>query len=188
MPVLAFTFLGSWQINQDQAGGAPRAVVSFGDTSSGGYLNINMGSYSARQNASSTVTATRDFRVSSSGEAVTIARSIETILKNAYADVSVKVQRVTGSSTFSFPEFNRFVGSRPRYFQQTDSRTRHMSGGVYRLVISVKNVKDRTGSWTSVSPYQFTFNGVGGNGPRQYGDWDSWASFNPFFVQPAFFD
>lgn len=184
LPALALTFLGSWNITQSQTGGAPRATVTSRDTSTGGVLNIDLGSFSRKGEASSTVTARRNFQVASGGEAVTIARNIQTILKNASVDATVQIQRV------NFPAFSESAGSRPRFFQDTTSRTKRLGAGTYQVVVTVRNTKDRNGSWTTVSPYQFTFNGVRGPSP---GDIENnflqhyRVPDNPFLIQPAGF-
>jgi hypothetical protein len=189
VPVLALTFLGSWQIQQNQTGGAPAAAVTFSDTSTGGMLSIDMKSFSMHREASSTVTATRNFSVHSPSEAVTMARSIEAFFKHAFVDVKVTVQRVSGSSNFSFPEFKRFVGSRPQYFAGTASRTQRMNAGTYKVIVSVQNVKASNGSWNTVSPYKFTFNGVTGSRSSDYDDsFNAKQLDNPFFVQPVSFE
>ncbi len=184
VPALALTFLGSWNITQNQTGGAPPATVTSQDTSTGGILSIDLGSFSHTGAASSTVTARRNFRVASAGEAVTVARNLETILKNASVNATVQIQHV------SFPAFNDTAGSRPRLFQDATTRTKRLGGGTYQVVVTVRNTKDRIGSWTTVSPYQFTFSGVRGPSP---GDIESnflqhyRAPDNPFVIQPAGF-
>jgi len=192
MPALALTFLGSWQVTQNQQGGAPRATVSSHDTSSGGVLNLNLGSFSHTGAASSTVTAARNFTVSSPQEAVTIANNFQTILKNAGLNVTVTVRRTSGGSDkFGFPKFSQTAFSRPRFVDVTSTKTRTLTAANYRVTVTVQNTKDRNGSWTTVSPYQFSFNGVRGNSP---GDIENAflshhpITDNPFFVQPVSFE
>ncbi len=185
LPALALTFLGSWQITQQQTGSAPRATVTSHDTGTGGVLNIDLKSFSARATGTSTVTAVRNFQVASPSEVVTVARNLQSILKNASVDATVQIQGI------GFPAFSDAAGSRPRLFQDTTSRTKRLRGGTYRVVVTVRNTKDRNGSWNTVSPYQFTFSGVRGPAPN-----DIENSFlqhyrapdNPFVVQPAAFD
>jgi hypothetical protein len=192
MPALALSFLGTWQFNQNQTGGAPRAAVSSRDFSGGGSLTINMGSFSRRGEGTSTVTATRNFSVSSPREAVTIASQFQSILKNAGVDVSVDVRRVNGGGdVFGFSRFDRSVNSRPRFFDRSYSRTRTLASGTYRVTVTVRDTKERTGSWTTVSPYQFTFSGVGRGSPGDIEDAflaHYRPQVNPFFVQPVSFD
>lgn len=184
VPALALTFLGSWNITQAQTGGAPAATVTSQDTNNGGILSINLGSFSQRTAASSTVTARRNFRVASAGEAITIARNLQAILKNASVSATVQVQHV------GFPAFSDSAGSRPRLFQDNTTRTKRLGGGTYQVIVTVRNTKDRNGSWTTVSPYQFTFSGVRGPSP---GDIEGnflqhyRAPDNPFVIQPAGF-
>jgi len=160
MPALALTFLGAWNINQNQTGGAPAAVVTSGDSATGGFLNIDMGSYSNRVVASSAVTANRDFSIASPSEVVTFTRAIQAIFRNANLEASVTVQRLSGTSDFLFPTFDRKVGSHVRYFNRVDRRTHRMNSGTYRVLVTVRNTKEKTGFWQTVSPYHFTFNGV----------------------------
>ena len=185
LPALALTFLGSWQITNQQTGGAPRATVTSQDNSSGGVLNIDLKSFSCRASGSSTVTAVRNFRVDSPSEVVTVARSLQTILKNAAVDATVQIQGVR------FPNFDEAAGSRPRLFADSTSRQKRLRGGTYRVVVTVRASKDRNGSWTTVSPYQFTFSGVRGPSP---GDFENnfmqhyRVPDNPFVIQPVSFD
>lgn len=160
LPAMAITFLGSWSVTQFRTGSPPVAVVSSGDTGGGGFLSIDMGSYTAPRSAVSQVTAVRTFRVRSSGELLNLDRQFSTQLRNANLNLDVQFQRITGRSSFRINPITESAGSTTRTVGLNRTDSRFMTGGLYRAVITVRQHKSATGMWNNVSPYRFTFTSI----------------------------
>jgi hypothetical protein len=164
IPAVAITFLNSWDVRQNQSGGAPSATVSSTDTPDGGSLTIGMRAYSAPRVATSTVDAVRRFRVNNKKEMVSLVRRFNTYIQNADLRVSVRFRRLTGSTNWNLPDVqaSRYAEfSRASFwinYNQTDSKL--MSGGTYEVSITVRQHKNATGAWNNATPYRFTFSSL----------------------------
>jgi hypothetical protein len=171
MPVLALTFLGSWTFRQTQFN-APPITPTFGDDSTGGFLQLNAGFAPATFDfpfGVSTLTAIRDFRVTNSNEIFNVTQGFNSLLQGANANVTVQVTNLNGSpnppTVFSFARNERAGNRFSRLTGTPNSNTTLLNGGDYRLKIQVRYRKSRVGIWDTTdlqeaSPHLFNFTGI----------------------------
>jgi hypothetical protein len=147
VPVSAITFLSPWRVAQTKRTNAPVATFdpSFG---SGETLLVDMGRTTTR-GAQSRVEASREFRVDSTSETVSISHVFETLLNDARMSVKMKLKPSGGlkMKTVKFDE----KGGRDEVFGDNQEITGLLAPGDYVLKIKI-DYKNRDGQWDNSLP------------------------------------
>lgn len=158
VPAFAITFLGSWSFSQSQSSGVSAATTSSTDTATGGALTINMGKINNKKNASSSITATRQF-TATAGQNLVVDREFITSLTNAGLSVSLTVKDASNATVYSY-SLNQPV---PTTGSITDPGAGYtaLAGGTYSVSITITHTTGSTsGNWdNTASAYTFSFNG-----------------------------
>ena len=162
VPVSAITFLAPWDITQKQKHGAPAAVTVADAIPSLGSLLVDMGATNIRK-ASSSVSASRRFRVGSGSEMVSIGHDFETLLQDANLKVTIKISPPHG---FTIPttSFKVEPNAMSNVFGFSRQFTDSLPEGDYTVKIKI-NYKNRNGAWdnnppSSSSPHTFTIQSI----------------------------
>jgi len=169
VPVSAFSFLGSWTFRQLQLG-FPLALINVGDQSTNRFLQFGLGSLFPDVNgvpmASSSLTATRDFRITNPSEALTINQSYGTLFRGSNFNVTVRISRIVDSTPVF--DFNRTERAGLRYSRLAGATTNdslNLGAGDYRVRVRVRYHRNRAGLWDASVPtvgsaYALTFAGM----------------------------
>lgn len=161
VPAFALTFLGTWTISQTQTGfNVPAAQAIAADTPTGGSLTVDMGLYTGAGRATSEVTATRLFQVSNPSELVTIAQSFSTGLSRTGVVATVTIEPISGTGDLITSELSAKGGGTPQLVTRSATDQATLTGGLYRVVINIRYIKEPDGAWNNISPHRFDFTGV----------------------------
>jgi hypothetical protein len=161
VPVSALTFLTAWDITQKQKNGAPPAVTVADAIPSLGSLLVDMATPN-NQKASSSVSASRRFRVGPGSEMVSIGHAFATLLEDAMLKVTIKISPAHG---FKIPTTSFNMGSgMSNLFNFSDQFNGTLPEGDYNVKIKIA-YKNRNGSWDnnppgSSSPHTFTIQSI----------------------------
>jgi hypothetical protein len=161
MPALAIVFLSPWSIVSNvQTGGAPAAGIARAWDSAGRHgltsaLQVNMGQFSSKTDATSSVTIQREFRVdSTAGEQITFKGLLGGAFKSASATASLSIGHYEGGQFVvdqRIPLLHGHAGKGARRFALNKAfLTRRLAangGQPYFLMVSVQYSKHRDGFW-----------------------------------------
>lgn len=168
VPALGITFLGSWRFFSTTTGGSVAgSSTGFSDQANNYGLTIGMGSVQPPSNVSKySVTATRDFQITSLSELVRISHSFGTFISDGSINVTMTIQRYgVANDPFNFPPYS-FVApqSNPPAFAYLDDffRTGTLTQGLYRLSLTITYMRTPgpNSSWNNSSPHTFNFRGL----------------------------
>lgn len=174
VPVYGLTFLGPWRFLQSRVM-APSVVTTSGDNSLGGFLELGMGFNPPTQDpfglpmAVSSITATRNFRITNPSELLTISQAFQNFLQGANVNVTLQLTRLNVPDPFPAPvslSSNERAGIRfgGSIAGSTPSPV-SLNAGDYNVTVRVKYKKHRLGFWDNTlpelgSPYVLRLTGV----------------------------
>lgn len=163
VPAFAITFLGSWRFFESTPG---VASLSFSDAPNNYSLRIGMGQVPPPNIMKLSVTATRDFQISSSSEMLRIAHQFRSFLRNSSINATLSIQQFNvPNDPFNFPPYS-FSAVNPGAGTFSEAaldfaKTGRLNQGLYRLTITLTYTRNMADSyWNNFSPHTFTFNGL----------------------------
>ena len=166
VPALGLTFLTPWVFTQSQLR-APPFRTSTGDLPRGDFLQLDMGANLKWRSATSSITATRVFRITNPTEAVTFAQDLQALMRGSNLNVSVQVRKLNGTGLqLELPPIHERTGIRLlRLARRSSFNTLLLTGGDYSVTVRVTYRKNRLGLWDSTasdsgSPYRLTITGI----------------------------
>lgn len=170
VPALGLNFLGSWRFFSSATGGTVGGDTSqFGTDAPGIYdLRIGMGTVDPPSNVTKySVTATRDFQITSPSELVRISHSFGSTIRGGSINANITIQRYgVANDPFNFPpySFTAPTGPPPGQFAGLNDffRTGTLLQGLYRVSITLTYTRSvgPDSSWNNSSPHQFNFRGL----------------------------
>ncbi|HQR09102.1 MAG TPA: hypothetical protein PLN21_19930 [Gemmatales bacterium] len=167
VPALALTFLGSWNFFSATTGGGGSDIVNGtfhnnSDNPNNYGLTIGMGFVNPPSTITKySVTATRDFQITSDSQLISIAHSFGSFLDNGSISATLSIQRYgVANDPFNFPPYS--VTTPPGTFVGTNlTRFGRLTLGLYRLSLTITYMRTPpNGSWNNSSPHTFTFLGL----------------------------
>jgi hypothetical protein len=163
VPAFAITFLGSWRFFESVPG---IATKNSADSPNFYTLQIGMGQVPPPDINKLSVTATRDFQITSSSELVRIQHQFRTLLRNSSINVNVSIQQFNvPNDPFNFPPYSFSAvnpGAGTFSVAQLDfAKTGQLMMGLYRATITITYTRNIADSfWNNTSPHTFTFSGL----------------------------
>lgn len=167
VPALALTFLGSWNFFSATTGGGGSDIVNGtfnnnSDNPNNYGLVIGMGFVNPPSTITKySVTATRDFQITSESQLVAIAHSFGSLLNNGSINATISIQRYgVANDPFNFPPYS--ITTPPGTFVGLNnfSRIGRLTLGLYRLSLTITYMRTPTDTWNNSSPHTFTFQGL----------------------------
>lgn len=167
VPVLALSFLGTWQFFESKSGTQlPPSHNHFSSDNPGvgGNLQIDMRQFTTTTDGKITVTATRDFALSRT-ELVNISHSFGSLLANGNISVTMSVVRIGAMDVFGWPPYSGNAGNGPPgVFGTNFNKSVALSAGNYRVSLTIiyntGSLNNPGGQWNNTSIHNFNFSGV----------------------------
>jgi hypothetical protein len=165
VPALGITFLGGWRFFASVPGIATTNAV---DNPNNYDLTISMGQVNPPSTVTKlSVTATRDFQITSASELVRISHSFSSILRDGSINATLTIQRYgVANDPFNFPPYSFTAPGAPAppsnpslndFFKQSD-----LMQGLYRLSLTITYTRQNNPDsfWNNSSPHVFNFRGL----------------------------
>jgi hypothetical protein len=159
VPAFALTFLGTWSIFQSPSKIA--TIYPFIDSPEHYQLKIGMGQIPPPEITKLSVTATRDFQITSASQLISIQHFFGSLLTNSSINATISIQRYNvPSDPFNFPPYSfTALGQQTATLDFTKFGT--LTQGLYRLTLTLTytcNNPDNC-AWNNTSPHTFNFDG-----------------------------
>jgi hypothetical protein len=157
VPAFALTFLGSWRYFESTPG---VATVSSTDAPNDYTLMIGMGQVPPPDIMKLSVTATRDFQITSTSELIRISHFFRSLVRNTSVNVNLSIQQFNvPNDPFNFPPYSlATIGTNEIGIDI--SKTGKLNMGFYRVAITITYTRHIADSfWNNFSPHTFRFLG-----------------------------
>jgi hypothetical protein len=158
VPAFAITFLGSWRVFESVPG---IATVTSSDAPDDYILQIGMGQVPPPDIMKLSVTATRDFQITSASELIRISHQFQTLLRNSSINVNLTIQQFNvPNDPFNFPPYS-FAAIGTALASLDFAKTGNLTQGFYRVAITVTYTRHNAADsfWNNMSPHTFRFQG-----------------------------
>ncbi len=159
VPAFALTFLGAWSFFQSVPGIAqiPAPI----DLPENYRLVIGMGQVPPPTNVTKlSVTATRDFRIDSVSQLISIQHAFTSFIRSASINVTLSIQRYNvPSDPFNFPPYST-SSQLPAVVGLDFTKMGMLTQGLYRLTLTITYTRNPAGEWNNFSPHTFNFRGL----------------------------
>jgi hypothetical protein len=160
VPAFALTFLGGWNFFQSVPGIA--TIFPPSDAPEHYMLKIGMGQIPPPSVTKLSVTATRDFQITSPSQLISIRHMFGSFLQSGSINVTLSIQRFNvPNDPFNFPPYSfSTLGTANPSLDFTKFGT--LTQGLYRVTLTITYTCKSTPlgcAWNNSSPHTFNFDG-----------------------------